>query len=170
MNTDARIARQAITFTLGGLITLLFLYYVGLLTPGNAMKDYYDLKWFGSFILIELLCFVVEQLIVHLSKDEKEKEQIHFQKWRVEVTKLLYSDSLSSVKYKECCELMDKICKDKHLSLEYKKELYDRICLVWAEVDEDKRCIVYHPVPPEIQVKWKKAQAEDKLRQLKKDF
>lgn len=162
--------RMTLTFTLGGVITLYFLDFMELLTPGNAMKYYYYLKCFGSFALIEVLCFAIEQLIVNLTKDEKEKEQLHFQKWIVKVRKMLYSDSTSSVKYKECCKLMDKLCKDKHLTIEDKKKLYDCICLVWTDIDEDKRCAVYLPIPHEIEMKWKKVQAEDKLRQLKKDF
>lgn len=164
--------RLTLTFVLGGLATLYFLDFMEVLTPGTAMRDYYYLKVFGSFGLIELLSFSIEQLIVYLMRSEKEKEQVQLVKWRVAVDKLLFSGSghLGSSRYKECCKLLDKIFKDKYLTIEEKKELYDRVSFMWSYIDEDKRCVVYLPAPPEIQKKWKKAQADDKLRQLKKDF
>ena len=175
MNTDARLARQAITFALGGLITLWFLYSVGLLTPGNAMKDYYDLKWLGSFVLIELLCFVVEQLIVHLKRDRKEIEWEHAKRYAEEVDEFWEFNVgfagghkfLGKAEIEECCKLIDKICKDKYVKIEDKKIYYDKLCEMWTKYDMGE---VYHTIPPEIQMKWKKAQGEDKLRQLKKDF
>lgn len=176
MNKEYRQIRLSITFFLGGLITLAFLYFVGLLTPGNAMKDYYYLKCFGSFVLIEVLCFVIEQLIVYFKMDEKEKEQLHLRKWESRIDNFWLEDCLLRVRkvpkitretYQKCCKLIDELCKDKYISIENKKVLYDVLCKMWTKHGSHKGI---YSVPPEIQMKWKKAQAEDKFRKMKKDF
>lgn len=175
MNTDAKQIRLSLTFILGAFAASRFWYLMGFLTPGFAMKDYYYPVLIGSFILIEVLCFAVEQLIVHLKRDRKEIEWEHAKRYAEEVDEFWDLNVgfagghkfLGRAEIKECCKLIDKICKDKYLSIEYKKIYYDKLCQMWTKYDMGE---VYRTIPPEIQMKWKKAQADDKLRQLKKDF
>ena len=69
--------------------------------------------------------------------------------------------------YRECCELIEELCNDKLIPLEEKETLYQNLCRMWTEFGMGEGI---YQIPIFIQEKWKKAQAEDKLRQLKKDF
>jgi len=124
------------------------------------------------------LCFLWEYLdglIAYLMKSKEVKEQLHRERWQLEVDKFWCwkvgltqgNKFLGRAEIEECCKLIDKLCKDRYLNIEDKKVLYDKLCLMWTEYDMGE---VYKTIPPEIQKKWKKAQADDKLRQLKKDF
>ena len=87
--------------------------------------------------------------------------------WGLKVGFLNGHKFLGRAEIEECCKLIYKLCKDKYVKIEDKKVFYDRFCEIWTKYDMGE---VYHTIPPEIQKKWKKAQADDKLRQLKKDF
>lgn len=110
-------------------------------------------------------------------KTREEKEQIHLQKWEYKVDRYLKitvgigfplgREPVNEAKYKECCKLIDKVCKDKYVKIEDKKIFYNMLCELWTKYGMDKGI---YTVPLDIQLKWKKAQADDKLRQLKKDF
>ena len=70
--------------------------------------------------------------------------------------------------YQKGCKLIDELCKDKLIPIEEKETLYQNLCGMWTVCGGvDHNCFT---IPLFIQDKWKKAQAEDKLRQLKKDF
>jgi len=104
------------------------------------------------------------------------KEYCHFRKWCKKTEHfwfvncaLLVSNEpiISRNNYQKCCELIDKLCKDKYVSIEDKKILYDWLCQMWTKYG---MCEGIYQIPIFIQEKWVKAQVEDKLRQLKKDF
>ena len=70
--------------------------------------------------------------------------------------------------YQKGCKLIGDLCEDKFIPLEEKESLYQSLCGMWTICGGvDNNCFT---IPLFIQEKWKKAQADDKLRQLKKDF
>lgn len=172
MNKDRRKIRQSITFLLGSLITLWFIWS----EPVNVLESYYSTVCLGGFVLIEVLCFVIEQLFVYSIKSKTNKENLRFRKWQNKVDKFWLEDCFLSIgrkplithkNYQKCCELIDKLCKDKLVSIDNKKVLYEALCLMWTNYGMDEGI---YTIPFFIQEKWKKAQVDDKLKQLKKDF
>ena len=127
----------------------------------------------GLMILLEYL----EGLIAYFKMDREEIEQLHtrklghkidlYLKITVGIGFPLGREPINEVKYKECCKLINQLCKDNYVKIEDKKVFYNMLCELWTKYGMDKGI---YTIPPEIQKKWKKAQAEDKLRQLKKDF
>jgi len=150
--------------------------YTGLMSK-STVKDNFGKLSFVTFIGLRLLLELVKKLIAYLKMDREEIELLHTKKLGQKVDRYLKitvgigfplgREPINEVKYKKCCKLIDKLCKDRYVKIEDKKVFYNMLCELWTKYGMDKGI---YTVPPEIQEKWKKAQADDKLRQLKKDF
>ena len=157
----------------GGWVVTFLIDWLGIIKVGEGLS--FLLMVFTISFGLSFLWEYLEELIVYLMKTREEKEQIHLQRWRDEMSRLSLLNAgpywsrilLESNVVEEICKLIDKLCKDKYVKIEDKKVFYDRLCEIWTKYGLLKGI---YTIPPEIQKKWKKAQADDKLRQLKKDF
>ena len=168
--------RISLAIALGMGLSVLFIEFLGFMEPGAADKIYFYPVCFGSYVLLTLLTLSIEQLIVYSIKSKTTKENLRFRKWQNKVDEFWLEDCFLSIgrkplitreNYQKCCELIDKLCKDKLVSIDNKKVLYESLCLMWTNYGMDEGI---YQIPIFIQEKWKKAQVDDKLRQLKKDF
>lgn len=159
--------RLSMTFFAGGGLTMLFLYSTGLLEPAVAMRDFYYFKTLGSFVLIEFLCFVVEQLIYSRTKEYKEtvmnevKSDVNLVFLRIGYyIQASYDDKDDKIK-DEIKVLMDLTSK-RVCDLAYKVEVLQYL----------KQCLsnINYTDTVDIDLALKKYQRELKLKQLKKDF
>ena len=142
----------------------------------------YDTSYlFGEHWVLYIIYGIVLNVVVWLFVEwyayrYGRKEYLHLRNWKDKVDCFWLTDCylllgrkplITRDSYQKCCELIDKLCKDKLVSIDNKKVLYDSLCRMWTEFGMGEGI---YQVPIFIQEKWKKAQAEDKLRQLKKDF
>jgi len=166
MNTEPR------QLTLFEKITVTFILMLFGLDTASLFSDH----WLLYTIFIIVFDFAVWTYVGWYASRYGRKEYLQLKKWRIKVGDFLFYDlrlvcggqpDIGDFQYKKCCELIDKLCKDKLVSIDNKKVLYDMLCEIWTKYGMGEGI---YQIPIFIQEKWKKAQADDKLRQLKKDF
>lgn len=155
--------RLSMTFFAGGVLTLLLFYSTDML-GGADTKDFYYFKTLGSFILIEFLCFVIEQLLYSQTKEYKEiamnelKDEVDLVFLRMGY--FIQGSNFDTIK--DDIKTLMRLTSKRVCDVAYKVEVLQNL--------KQNLININYTDTVELDLALKKYQRELKLRQLKKDF